>query len=416
MTATSSAHGRRELWLLESANALGGVANALVMVVIPWLVLDRTGSAAMAGLAGALAGLPGIVMAPVVGVMVDRLGRRTVSVASDVLSALSVVLFPVLDAVGLLAVWVILALAVLGAAFDPAGYTARKALIPDTAKASRVARDQLNGWHEGVFAGGWIVGPMVGALGIAAVGPVTTMWFAGAGFVTAAVTVALIRVPDRAAGGLPVDTTHWQSAREGLRVLVGDRPVWMLTLVVTGVWMVYAPTESVLLPVHFEATDRPGAFGLVLSGMSAGGMLGAFGYGRLARRFSRRRITTMAMALTAVAYLPIALLPPPALMVPAAVLLGLAWGPMEPLLNSLVQDRFPAHQHGRVYGVQLGVCYAAPPLGQLVSGAAVQAYGIEPVLLAVFGGLSLAALVVAVAPSLHGLDDRQGVDPATAEP
>jgi MFS family permease len=404
---------RRDLVLLECANVLGGTANALVMVVVPWLILERTGSAATAGLAGALAAVPGIVVAPVVGVLVDRIGRRAISVASDLFSAVSVLMFPVLDSVGWLSVAMILGLTFLGAVFDPAGYTARKALIPDVADASGSTRDGVNGLHEGLFMGGWIVGPMLGALGIATVGSVATMWFACLAFVAAAGAVQLMRVANRAAlaADAIVEESSWQSARAGLRVLVKDRPVWLLTLAITAIAFVYMPTESVLLPVHFEAEQQPQAFGLVLSALSAGAMLGAFSYGRVARRLSRRQLAVSIMLICAVAYLPIALLPRAALMLLPAFVVGLAWGPMEPLLNSLVQERFPGHQHGRVYGVQLSLFYAAAPLGQLVAGVAVEGFGVQPVLFAVAAGLLAVAVAAAVIPTLRGLD-RHGSTPS----
>ena len=402
---------RRELVLLESANVLGGVSNALVMVVVPWLILERTGSPAAAGLAGALSALPGIVVSPIIGVLVDRIGRKAVSVASDVLSGLSVVMFPVLDAVGWLPLWVILTLTLLGAAFDPAGYTARKSLIPDVADASGTTRDSLNGLHEGLFMGGWIMGPLIGAFGIATVGSVATMWFAFAAFVLAAATVQVMRVANQATleADAVVEQSSWHSARAGLRVLLQDRPVWILTLAVTGISLIYMPTESVLLPVHFEATEQPEAFGMVLSALAGGAMIGAFGYGWVARRLTRRQIAVAAMTLVAAAYLPIALLPAPAVMLVPAFVLGLSWGPMEPMLNSVVQDRFPAHQHGRVYGVQLSLFYASSPLGQLAAGVAVEGYGVRPVLLAITVGLVLVAAVVALLPALHGLDEKVSV-------
>lgn len=404
---------RRPLVLLEAANLIGGVSNALVMIVIPWLVLDRTGSAAAAGLAGALAGLPGIVVAPLVGAAVDRLGRKTVSVASDLLSAVSVLLFPVLDGVGRLDLGAILALTVLGAAFDPAGYTARKALIPDVARESGSSVDHVNGLHEGLFAAGWVIGPMLGAFAIASVGAADAMWFAFGAFLLAAAAVALLRVPDRArgegAGGDGGPAPHESlraSLAGGVKALLADRPVWILTVAVAVITLIYLPTESVLLPVHFEALDAPEAFGLTLSALAAGGMLGAFGYGWIAARLSRYRIATVFMTLACVAYVPLAFLPPPALMLVPAFLLGLGWGPMEPLLNSLVQDRFPPHLHGRVYGVQLALYYAAPPLGQLFVGVAAERFGVAPAFVGVAVAMVVTAVVVDFLPSLRGLDDR----------
>jgi len=107
-----------------------------------------------------------------------------------------------------------------------------------------------------------------------------------------------------------------------------------------------------------------------------------------------------------VAYVPLAFLPPPALMLVPAFLLGLGWGPMEPLLNSLVQDRFPPHLHGRVYGVQLALYYAAPPLGQLLVGVAAERFGVAPAFVGVAVAMVVTAVVVDFLPSLRGLDDR----------
>lgn len=398
---------KRPLLLLETANVVAGTSNALVMVAIPWLILERSGSPAAAGVAGALMGVPGIVLAPIVGALVDRLGRRTVSVGSDLLSAVSVALFPIADAAGRLDVAVIFALTLLGAAFDPAGYTARKALIPDVAAASRTRVAQLNGIHEGIFAAGWVVGPALGAAGIATVGAVATMWLAFAAFVIASVCVAVLPVPDRPvrdAGDHDEHESVWASTLLGIRVLVRDRPVWVLTIGVAVISLLYMPTETVLLPVHFEALDLPAGMGLTLAMLAGGSMIGAFGYGWVSGRIRRSRLAQLCMTIACVGFLPMALLPGLGVMAAAGFLLGLAWGPMEPLLNSLVQDRFPASQHGRVYGVQLSLWYAAPPIGELVVGLAVEHVGIRPVFLVLAAALVTTAVVIDLLPSLPGID------------
>jgi MFS family permease len=399
---------RRALLLHQAANLLSGVSNSLVMIVIPWLILDRTGSAAAAGVAGALTGLPGIAVAPVVGAMVDRLGRKSISVGADVLSALSVALFPLMDAAGRLSLGAIFALTLLGATFDPAGYTARKALIPDVAAASGAGIDHVNGLHEGLFAAGWVIGPALGAFAIATVGPVGAMWWACGAFLLAAAAVLALAVPNRATtrtgSGSAPDQRFWATSLDGLRALVADRPVWILTLAVAVVSLIYMPTESVLLPVHFQSRDEPGGFGAVLSALAAGSMVGAFGYGWIAARVSRYRIATVFMTLACVAYLPLAALPATWVLVLSGLVLGLAWGPMEPLLNSVVQARFPPEQHGRVYGVQLALFYAAPPLGELLAGVAVEGLGVQPVIVAIAAALVLTALVVDLQPTLRGLD------------
>ncbi len=407
---------RTPVILLQVANLLSGVANSSVSILVPWLVIEQTGSAADAGLVAAASAVPGIFVAPFVGALVDRLGRRTVSMASDALSALSVSLFPIVAGGGTLTLGVILALAVLGAAFDPAGYTARKSLIPDVARAARYYVDRLNGVHEGVFAAGWVIGPAVGALGIATIGPINSFWVTAAAFVLSVLAVGFIHVTEeieesRLAAG-DEHERFWASALRGARILWHDRPMFVLTIAVCVLAMVYLPTESVLMPVHFEALGQPGAYGLTLAMLAAGAMLGAFAYGWLAERSSRRRIAIIVMVTTTVAVLPMMFLPPLPVFVAAGFLLGLGWGPMQPLLNTLVQTRVPAHVQGRVYGVQTALFYAAPPIGLLIAGVAVERFGVQTVYVAIGVTLAALSLLIAALPMLRGLDDDSTAAPS----
>jgi MFS family permease len=182
--------------LLEAANLASGVGNAIVMLTIPWLVLEKTGSAASAGLVAAVSSLPALLVAPLVGWLVDRFGRRVVSVVSDILSALAVASIPLMAMLGDLTFPAIVALAVLGATFDPAGYTARRSMLPDAAEAAGRSVDPLNGIHEGIFAIGWTVGPVVGAALIAAVGAEQSFWAPAVLFLIASACVAAMRVGD----------------------------------------------------------------------------------------------------------------------------------------------------------------------------------------------------------------------------
>ncbi|HEX2288177.1 MAG TPA: hypothetical protein VHH31_05415, partial [Gaiellaceae bacterium] len=125
--------GFRRLWpllALETATALGGIANGIASVAFPWLVLELTGDPSAAAAVGAVTLIPLLATSLISGTIVDLVGRRVVSVTSDLLSLMSVAAIPLVDAwIGLGIGW-IAALAVLGATFDPAGITAREAMLP----------------------------------------------------------------------------------------------------------------------------------------------------------------------------------------------------------------------------------------------------------------------------------------------
>lgn len=376
--------------LLQAANLCSGLGNAMVTLAIPWLILERTGSAAFAGVVLAVSSLSPLLLAPFGGWHVDHIGRRAVSVGSDILSALSVTAFPIVAWLFGLSGPVILLLALLGALFDPAGYTARKALLTDAARAAGVDQQQLNGIHDGVFSIGWVVGPALGAWLIAGFGVLHTFWAAAALF------IALLRIGDLGQAARADRAVAALSGRAGVmrgfEVLWEDRVLRMLTTAYLIIAAIYLPTESIVLATYFEALGEPASLGFVISMLAAGATIGAFGYGWLSARLSRPMILRVTLVGTAVSILPMALLPPVPWLAAAGFCLGLFWGPRNPLVTTLIQQRVPADEQGRVISVQLSAFYAAPPFGMLLTGLAVERWGVADTYLAL--GVTLAATVL----------------------
>ena len=375
------------------------------MIIIPWLILERTDSPAFAGLVAAISALPGILVSPIGGWMVDHIGRRTVSVGADLLSSLSVAAFPIVAATFGLSNPSILLIAVLGAAFDPAGYTARKTLLTDVAKASDADLNHLNGIHDGIMGVAWILGPAVGAGLIASVGAVNSFWVSAALFIIAALAISFLRVGDAAkesretaeASGAETDS----SMRVGIKTLWDDKVLRMLSVALLIIAAVYLPTEAVVLPTYFEDVDNPSGLGFVISALAAGSAVGSFGYGCISARMKRKTLIRLILLGSAVSIIPMAFLPPLSVLMLAGFLLGLSWGPYNPLISTLVQQRVPAHLQGRVFGVQTAVFYAAPPLGMVLAGLSVESYGIKATYIVLAGVLSVTSILVLLTKALR---------------
>ena len=90
---------------------------------------------------------------------------------------------------------------------------------------------------------------------------------------------------------------------------------------------------------------------------------------------------------------------------------GMLFGPVNPIVNTVMQKRSPEVMRGRVLGVFTSSAYAAGPLGLLIVGPLVDAVGVQRT----FMGLALATTVLAVAAiGLRGLRDLD--EPAASEP
>ena len=126
-------------YLLSCACSLLG--NSVASVVLPLVLLATTGDALAAGTLALICAAPQFVIGLVGGALTDRFNRRNVSVVSDILSAASVALLPIVDMIWGLSFGWFVALGLLGAVGDIPGMTARDSLVP-ACKSSWASRNR----------------------------------------------------------------------------------------------------------------------------------------------------------------------------------------------------------------------------------------------------------------------------------
>jgi MFS family permease len=382
------------------------MGNGVAMVVLPWLVLEVTGSASAAGLVASATLLPLLVSSLFVGTIVDMVGRKRVALLSDLMSGLSVATIPLLGLLDQLNAGWLVVLAVVGAALDPAGFTAREAMLPGAATSAGWAWDRANAVHEAIFGIAYLLGPGLGGLLIGLVGAESALWATAAGFGISVTVTALLRVPG---SGRPPHHERpgsvWHGTREGL-VFVWRQPLLRdTTLLCCLLVSAYLPFESVILPVHFTDLDRPGQLGLVVTAMSAGGVVGSLCHPWFVDRWGRYRVFIVSVITACLALLGLSTLPALGAMVCLAVLTGLFWGPVQPILNLAMQVLTPEPMRGRVIGVITSATYAAGPLGLVLAGPAVDAFGVLATSVTLAAVVLGAAFLTLLPKTLHQLDD-----------
>lgn len=400
--------------LILSSAFLAAAANGISMVAFPWLVLQRTGNATDASVVAAAATLPLLVATLVAGTAVDFLGRRRVAMLSDTMSAASVTAIPVLVAtqgIGSLTTVVLAALAAAGSFFDPGGMTARQSMLPEAAGRANWTLDHTNSIYEAVFNLAYITGPGIGGLLIATIGGVNTMWVTAAAFGFSILTMALLRLPgadrpDRSERPEGVVS----GVVEGLKFVWHNKVLRTLGLIDLSVTALYLPMESVLFPKYFTDRNEPAQLGWVLMALSIGGLVGALSWTVLSRIVSRRATVLTAVLTFGTASLIISVLPPLPMILALCAVVGLVYGPIGPIYNSIMQTRTPEAMRGRVVGVMTSMTYAAGPVGFMLAGPMIDAFGLR------FAFLALAVPILAIGlaapwiPALRELDRMPGGD------
>jgi len=394
---------------------LASAGNGISLVAFPWLVLQRTGSATEASIVAGAGTLPLLFATLIAGTAVDFLGRRRVAMLADAMSALSVAAIPVLAltmGAGVLNTVVLAGLAALGAFFDPAGMTARLSMLPEAARRADWTLDHTNSVYEAVFNLAYITGPGIGGLLIATLGGVSTMWVTAGAFGLSILAMAVLRLPgaDRPEPEERPDGVV-SGVVEGLRFVWNNRVLRALGLLELAVTGLYLPMESVLFPKYFSDRNEPAHLGWVLMALSIGGLVGALSWTVLSRIASKRTTVLTAVATFGTAATVIAFLPPLPLILVLSAVVGLVYGPIGPIYNSVMQTRTPEQMRGRVVGVMTSMAYAAGPVGFMIAGPLVDAFGLR----VAFLSLALPVLVIALlcpwAPAFRELDS-----PAPPEP
>ncbi len=69
---------------------MSALGNSIAGIVRPWIVLERTGDPAAAGLVAAAVAVPSVIFASLGGYLIDTVGRKPMSVFSDIISGASV--------------------------------------------------------------------------------------------------------------------------------------------------------------------------------------------------------------------------------------------------------------------------------------------------------------------------------------
>jgi MFS family permease len=401
----------RHSHLLALAALFASAGNSAVHIAIPWLVLETTGSSANAGVVLGISGFSVIFTAPIIGGLIAVLGARPVSIWADIISAGSVVLFPIVGSLFGLNLTSLLIIAIVGAMFDPAGATARKSLIQAVAERDGLSLIKFNGTYEAAATIGTVLGPTGAALAISFVGINATFYLIAIVFVLASCLAFFI----------PVVTTYTKSdesfsvknvfkeTRIGMSALWNDKPLLSLVGLYTLLTAIYMPVESIVLSRYFRDLNEPRTLGFVLSAMSVGIVIGALQFHRAVRIFSPGNMVIVSMTLIGAVVCAMAFLPNAIIFIGLGLALGLAFGPVSPMSNYLVQQRMPQHLHGPVFGTQFSLMYLATPAGTLALGLIVQSVSIAP-LLFVIGALFI---VVTLLVGFTGPLRRLSVDAST---
>ena len=394
----------RGLRLLFLAAFGSGLGTWLAFVALTIDVWDRTHSGAWVSALLIADFLPAIVLGLTTGPLIDRLSRRRVMVAADLVRFLVFCALPFAQS----ATQIIALAAVAGFAtgfFRPAVYAGLPNLVEDSELPS--AQSLL----QAADAMTTVLGPLAGGVLVATTSP---DWAYVINSVTFLFSAALIlRIPARLLQVAQAPTEgHWHDVAEGLALIRSSRAL-LTVLVAWNVSMLgnagVNVAEVVLAKVSFNAGDF--GFGLMLASAGFGLVFGSLTVGALVDRRELARVYVTGLSMMAVGIGAAAIAPNVWVAAPCVVVSGVGNGVALVCNALLVQRGAPDRLRGRVFTVLMSSNYAVLGLGMALAGPLTDQVGARWVwggsaclaALAAFVGYTLARGIprvhAAVAPS-----------------
>lgn len=401
---------QRRFFTFWIAQAISLIGSNLAQFAITWWMTRATGSATVLATATLFAILPGVVLGPLAGVLVDRWNRRAIILVADGVGAVGAGLLMVLfwtDTIQIWQLYAIIFVRSLAGTFHFTAVQSSTSLMVPHEQLARVAG--LNQTIQGI---NMVVAPPLGALllevlalhGMMAIDVVTALVAIG--------LVFTITIPQP-----QVTTTTSQQLSILADLSTGLRYIWQwpglfLALVLSSLLNFLLNPAFSLLPIlvtqHFQGDALQFAtlnttLGL---GFVAGGLLLSV-WGGFKRRIYTAVAGIVGMSMGA---LLIALAPADGYWL---AVVGMAiFGILNPIANgpfmAIMQAVVAPEMQGRFFTVLNTMSQGMAPLGLVLAGPVADAFGVQIWFL--IGAIGLLAIsgIFFFTPALRNLEDHRG--------
>jgi MFS family permease len=362
----------RRYWFGQIGSLVGAWMQS---VALPWLVLELGGSPLQLGLVMAFMFGPSMFLAPLGGVLADRVDkRRTLIAVNGIAMAQATTLF-VLALTGVVEIWHVYLLALVAGFVNAVEMPVRQAfvaeLVPREDLVNAIALSSTS------FNLSRVVGPAIAGVTIAAFGVASNFGINAVSYLSVITGMFLIRTDALHRAPRPATVPSIRaSLGEGLRY-ARRTPTVLWPLVLLGGVAALAMNFQTLLPLFVRDAlgMDSGGYGALFATMGAGSLAGSL---MLAFASSQRPLIRFIVGGGAgflVLAFALGFVRSPLVAFPLVVGIGFASMLMVNTINVTIQNSVPDVLRGRVMALYVTVFAGSAPIGGLIAGTLAQTWG-----------------------------------------
>lgn len=343
--------------LIWSAAAISDVGTWVQLIVVGSLVAADTGSAVQTGLVALATFMPQGIASPIGGLLADRFDRRHVFARALLLQALMTGCLAVALGMGVRTPAVLTAIILLGSAAGALGQPSYAAMLPDLVPPEELMAMVSLGVYS--WNSGRVIGPLIGTVLAATVGPAWTIGFNAITFVGLSVAVWAVRRPFAPHGDS--DGSIGERLVDGWRALRTSSSCWFAVVALVLFNLTVVPFMG-LIPIYAKAefAGGTGLAGVISSAQGVGAIIGGITITMMAARRRRSDLMVGVVVLLGSALAFYAAARTEFAVVVTAMLLGAGASSIFVTASAVVQRDAPRASRGRVLAMNqafMGVSY-----------------------------------------------------------
>jgi MFS family permease len=409
-------------WLTRilAAMIIARVAQSMVSIAIVLFTLGEYGSPALTGIVTLAATLPGLLVSPIAGALLDRHGRMRLIRLDYLVAMIALAVIAVLSLLGALPPWLLVLITAVSSLTAILSVTGLRSLFPIIVPEhlwERVNAVDSNGYVIATIFGPPLAAALVAIFG----GPLALI---GTSIAFGLSAVAMVGIPDPPTA---VDSTGrlLRDALDGLRYAWRNPTIRGLAFSISSLNLAGGIITIVIPLIILQRLGYSVALvGVVFALSGIAGMVSALAFGRVDTRGREWPLLVYPMLALAPAA---ALLLPPAIvdgldpvvgllfLAAWAIVIGVANGPLDIALFTIRQRRTDPAWTGRAFAVSMAMNFIGFPIGAALGGAlADQSLGLAlvPAIVASLAGVAFAAALV---PRTDPTDASRAVAGAATE-
>lgn len=343
--------------------------NSLSMLALPWFLLETTGDVKYTSIVLGLRLIP-VTLSLFYGTkFIDHFSKKTICIATDLLSAIFVIAIPALYSVSMLNVGILLVLICALAAIEQIAHAALGSLVPDILKTTSISPERFNGIIGSLNNFGDLAAPPVAGLLIAFAGSTIALVLDSVTFLVSAIILSIfIKTLPK-----PTPRNTEESTINGIKlgflfIFNNHKTRYILIPSIIINFLIF-PLLSLIVPYIAKTKfDSSIDLGLMISAFGRGTLLSSVIFASIGERFSKYLLIVSCNLILVFCFFFAIFAASVYTIMALLFLVGLSVGMQGPLDDTILQTTAPDEIRGRVLLTYSFLRFAMIPLAMVIFG------------------------------------------------